>query len=185
MDPATNFGPLVSKPHWEKVTSLINHGINTDKATLLYGGTGAPALPAGTNANGYWVKPTVFTNCTDNMLIAREEIFGPVMTILPYDDSAPNFLDALIARANDTRMGLAAGVFTRNIDNAHKVIGRVEAGINWVNTWGESPAEMPVGGWKMSGLGVENGPRGLENWVQNKSTLVEMNGAVGTVFAKL
>ena len=185
MDPATNFGPLVSKPHWEKVTSLINHGINNDKAKLLYGGTGAPSLPAGTNANGYWVKPTVFTNCTDNMLIAREEIFGPVMTILPYDDGEPNFLDALIARANDTRMGLAAGVFTRNIDNAHKVIGRVEAGINWVNTWGESPAEMPVGGWKMSGLGVENGPRGLENWVQNKSTLVEMNGAVGTVFAKL
>ena len=185
MDPATNFGPLVSKPHWEKVSQLITHGINTDKAKLLYGGTGVPALPTGTNANGYWVKPTIFTNCTDNMLIAREEIFGPVMTILPYDDSEPNFLDALIARANDTRMGLAAGVFTRNIDNAHKVIGRIEAGINWVNTWGESPAEMPVGGWKMSGLGVENGPRGLENWVQNKSTLVEMNGAVGTVFARL
>lgn len=185
MDPATNFGPLVSKPHWEKVTSLIQHGINTDKASLLYGGAGALKLPAGTDPNGYWVQPTIFTNCTDSMLIAREEIFGPVMTVLPYDDSAPDYLEALIARANDTRMGLAAGVFTRNIDLAHKVIARVEAGINWVNTWGESPAEMPVGGWKMSGLGVENGPKGLENWVQNKSTLVEMGGVVGTVFAKL
>ncbi|KAM0721170.1 hypothetical protein Q7P37_003457 [Cladosporium fusiforme] len=185
MDPATNFGPLVSKPHWEKVISLISHGINTDKAQLLHGGLGAPSLPANTDPAGYWVKPTIFTNCTDAMLIAREEIFGPVMTILPYDDRAPDYLETLIARANDTRMGLAAGVFTRNIDLAHKVIARVEAGINWVNTWGESPAEMPVGGWKMSGLGVENGPRGLENWVQNKSTLVEMGGAVGTVFAKL
>jgi betaine-aldehyde dehydrogenase len=185
MDPATNFGPLVSKPHWEKVTKMIQHGISNDKAKLIYGGTGVPDLPQGTNPNGYWVKPTIFTNCTDDMLISREEIFGPVMTILPYDDSVPNFLETLIDRANDTRMGLAAGVFTRNIDNAHKVIGRIEAGINWVNTWGESPAEMPVGGWKMSGMGVENGPRGLENWVQNKSTLVEMNGAVGTVFAKL
>jgi betaine-aldehyde dehydrogenase len=185
MDPATNFGPLVSKPHHDKVTSLIRHGISNDRASLLYGGASPPSLPANTNPNGYWISPTIFTNVTDAMLIAREEIFGPVMTILPYDDSHPNFLETLIARANDTRMGLAAGVFTKNVDNAHKVIARVEAGICWVNTWGESPAEMPVGGWKMSGLGVENGPRGLENWVQNKSTLVEMGGAVGTVFAKL
>lgn len=185
MDPSTNFGPLVSKPHWEKVTSLIAHGIEKDGAKLLAGGLGAPALPAGTPQQGYWVKPTVFTNCTDSMLIAREEIFGPVMTILPYADDSQSWLDELMSRANDTRMGLAAGVFTRNIDLAHKVVARVEAGITWVNTWGESPAEMPVGGWKMSGLGVENGPRGLENWVQNKSSLVEMGGVVGTVFAKL
>jgi betaine-aldehyde dehydrogenase len=186
MDPSTNFGPLVSKPHHAKVTSMIQHGISKDKATLLTGGTGLPTnLPTGTNSSGYWIKPTVFTNVTDDMLIAREEIFGPVMTILPYNDSAPDFLETLISRANDTRMGLAAGVFTRNVDLAHKVVARVQAGICWVNTWGESPAEMPVGGWKMSGLGVENGPRGLENWVQNKSTLVEMGGAVGTVFAKL
>jgi betaine-aldehyde dehydrogenase len=82
-------------------------------------------------------------------------------------------------------MGLAAGVFTKNIDLGHKVMQRVEAGITWVNTWGESPAEMPVGGWKMSGMGVENGRRGLDNWVQNKSTLVEMGGSVATSFSKL
>lgn len=185
MDPNTNFGPLVSKVHHAKVAKYIEHGIKTDKAKLLCGGTGLPNLPKGADPNGFWVKPTVFTNCTDDMLIAREEIFGPVMCILPYADSKPSHIEDLIQRANDTPMGLAAGVFTKNLDLAHKIIARLEAGITWVNTWGESPAEMPVGGWKMSGLGVENGRRGLEAWVRNKSTLVENGGSVATVFSKL
>ena len=184
-DPATNFGPLVSKVHHEKVLRYIRHGIETDGAKLLFGGPSPANLPQGVSKQGYWVRPTVFTNCTDEMLITREEIFGPVLCILPYDDAAPNWLDTLIARANDTSMGLAAGVFTSNIDLGHQVVARLEAGITWVNTWGESPAEMSVGGWKLSGLGVENGRRGLENWVQNKSTLVEMGGAVATSFSKL
>jgi betaine-aldehyde dehydrogenase len=187
MDPNTNFGPLVSKVHHEKVVRYIRHGIETDKAKLLYGGLGKPKFSdaSKTSDSGFWVKPTVFTNCKDDMLITREEIFGPVMCILPYSDSRTEWLDNLISRANDTPMGLAAGVFTKNIDLGHKVMQRVEAGITWVNTWGESPAEMPVGGWKMSGLGVENGRRGLDNWVQNKSTLVEMGGSVATSFSKL
>jgi betaine-aldehyde dehydrogenase len=185
MNPSTNFGPLVSKVHREKVLKYIRHGIETDKARLLYGGPDAPSPTQGVDPNGFWVRPTIFTDCTDSMLITREEIFGPVMCILPYTDTRRDYLDDLIRRANDTPMGLAAGVFTKDIDLAHKIIARLEAGITWVNTWGESPAEMPVGGWKMSGLGVENGRRGLENWVQNKSTLVEMGGSVGTVFAKL
>jgi len=187
MDPNTNFGPLVSKVHHEKVSKYITHGIETDKAKLLHGGPGKPDLPQAVDKNGYWVKPTIFTNCTDDMLITREEIFGPVLCILPYEDSPDSsiYLPKLIKRANDTPMGLAAGVFTKNIDLAHKVAAQLQAGITWVNTWGESPAEMPVGGWKMSGLGVENGPRGLENWVQNKSTLVEMGGSVPTAFCKL
>jgi betaine-aldehyde dehydrogenase len=185
MDPSTNFGPLVSKVHHAKVLKYIKHGIENDKAKVLYGGLGLPDLASGADKNGYWVKPTIFTNCTDNMLITREEIFGPVMTILPYDDSQSDYLEALIARANDTRMGLAAGVFTSDINLGHKLIDQIEAGITWVNTWGESPAEMSVGGWKMSGVGVENGRKGLEAWVRNKSTLVEMGGVVGTVYAKL
>jgi betaine-aldehyde dehydrogenase len=91
----------------------------------------------------------------------------------------------VVRRANATNMGLAAGVFTNNINLAHQVIARLEAGITWINTWGESPAEMSVGGWKTSGVGVENGKKGLEAWVRNKSTLVDMGGAVPTVFAKL
>ncbi|KAK5169655.1 uncharacterized protein LTR77_005632 [Saxophila tyrrhenica] len=183
MDPNTNFGPLVSKVHHEKVTRYIDHGIKEDKAKLLYGGLGKPK--AVSSSEGYWVNPTIFTNCTDDMLITREEIFGPVLCILPYDDSKSDWLETLIGRANDTPMGLAAGVFTSNIDWGHKVAARLEAGIMWVNTWGESPAEMSVGGWKMSGLGVENGRRGLEAWVRNKSTLVEMGGTVATAFSKL
>ncbi|KAF2167231.1 hypothetical protein M409DRAFT_54417 [Zasmidium cellare ATCC 36951] len=184
-DPATNFGPLVSKVHHEKVFKYIRHGIETDHAKLIFGGLGQPELPSGVSKEGYWVRPTVFTDCTDAMLITTDEIFGPVMCILYYDDKDPHWLESLIARANNTNMGLAAGVFTSNIDLGYKVVQRLEAGITWVNTWGESPAEMPVGGWKMSGLGTENGRGSLEHWTQNKSTLVEMAGEVPTAFPKL
>ncbi|KAF2661225.1 aldehyde dehydrogenase [Lophiostoma macrostomum CBS 122681] len=184
MAETTNFGPLVSKPHWEKVTKYIRHGIENDKAKLLYGGPDTPSwLDAHTDKgykDGYWVQPTIFTNCTDSMTIVQEEIFGPVMSILTYDS-----IDEVVKRANSTKLGLAAGVFTKDLNHAHQVIGQLEAGITWVNTWGESPAEMSVGGWKMSGVGVENGRRGLEAWVKNKSTLVDMGGEVPTVFAKL
>lgn len=184
LDSNTNFGPLVSKPHYEKVISYIDHGINNDKAKMLCGGTEKPSWLSShydkAYNNGYWVQPTVFTNCTDDMKIVQEEIFGPVMSILTYKT-----IDEVVRRANATKMGLAAGVFTNNLNLAHKVVGQLEAGITWVNTWGESPAEMSVGGWKMSGVGVENGKKGLEAWVRNKSTLVEMGGAVPTVFAKL
>lgn len=185
-DPATNFGPLVSEPHYKKVLSYIKHGVEVDKAKLLCGGVEKPAWlashPDKAYQNGYWVAPTIFTDCTDAMRIVQEEIFGPVMSLLPYPDAD---IPSLIARANNTKLGLAAGVFTRDLNRAHQVIGQLEAGITWVNTWGESPAEMSVGGWKMSGVGVENGRKGLEAWVRNKSTLVDMGGEVPTVFAKL
>lgn len=176
MDPDTNFGPLVSGVHYDKVMGYIKHGVEVDRAKLLYGGPEKPKAIKGLE-NGYWVKPTVFTDCTDSMRINQEEIFGPVLTILTYDS-----VDEVITRANATSMGLAAGVFTKDLNLAHKVIAKLEAGITWVNTWGESPAEMSVGGWKQSGVGVENGKKGLEAWVRNKSTLVDMSGAVPTVF---
>ena len=176
MDPKTNFGPLVSKVHYDKVVGYIQQGINVDKAELLHGGFEPPAVGKGLEG-GHWITPTVFTNCRDPMRIVREEIFGPVMTILPYDT-----VEEAIDRANTTTLGLAAGVFTHDINLAHKVVARLHAGITWINTWGESPAEMSVGGWKQSGLGVENGKRGLEAWVRNRSTLVEMGGHVASVF---
>lgn len=178
-DERTNYGPLSSKSHHEKVISYIRHGIETDRATLLCGGPDKPTLPQDLQA-GYWVKPTVFTDCTDSMRIVQEEIFGPVMSILYYDT-----VEEAVQRANATDLGLAAGVFTKDLNQAHRVIDQLQAGITWINTWGESPAEMAVGGWKSSGLGVENGRRGIEAWMQNKSTVVEMSGAVATVFAKL
>ncbi|KAK7916922.1 betaine aldehyde dehydrogenase [Apiospora marii] len=181
-DAATNFGPLSSKPHYDKVVSYVRRGIEQDKATLLCGGVSQPAgLPSGLK-NGYWIEPTVFTDCTDDMTIVKEEIFGPVMSILYYDGTS---VDEAVRRANATELGLAAGVFGKDINECHRVISQLEAGITWINTWGESPAEMAVGGWKSSGVGVENGRRGLEAWVRNKSTLVEMGGEVPTVFSKL
>jgi betaine-aldehyde dehydrogenase len=179
MDPNTNYGPLVSKAHYEKVVGYIKHGIEVDKAKLLYGGLGKPTLPKNLE-NGYWVKPTVFTDCNDSMKIIEEEIFGPVLSILPYTT-----VEEAVQRANTTSLGLAAGVFTKDLNLAHKIIAKLEAGITWVNTWGESPAEMSVGGWKQSGVGVENGRRGIEAWVRNKSTLVDMSGSVPTAFSKL
>ncbi|KAJ9364804.1 aldehyde dehydrogenase domain-containing protein [Paecilomyces variotii] len=178
-DEKTNFGPLVSKVHYDKVTSYIKHGIEVDRARLLCGGLEKPKLPQDLQ-QGFWVQPTVFTDCTDNMRIVREEIFGPVMSILTYDT-----IEEAVKRANATELGLAAGVFTKDINLAHKIIDQLEAGITWINSWGESPAEMAVGGWKQSGVGVENGHKGIEAWVRNKSTLVDMSGAVATVFAKL
>ncbi|KAK7973776.1 hypothetical protein PG989_015624 [Apiospora arundinis] len=179
-DAATNFGPLSSKPHYDKVVSYVRRGIENDKATLLCGGVSQPkGLPLGL-MKGYWIEPTVFTDCTDDMAIVKEEIFGPVMSILYYDS-----VDEAVRRANATELGLAAGVFGKDINECHRVISQLEAGITWINTWGESPAEMAVGGWKSSGVGVENGRRGLEAWVRNKSTLVEMGGEVPTVFSKL
>ncbi|KAJ6023226.1 hypothetical protein N7499_008550, partial [Penicillium canescens] len=178
-DEQTNFGPLSSSAHYEKVVSYIRHGIESDKATLLCGGVEKPSVPKDLQA-GFWVQPTIFTDCTDSMRIVKEEIFGPVMSILYYDT-----VEEAVQRANATELGLAAGVFTKDLNQAHRVIDQLQAGITWVNTWGESPAEMAVGGWKKSGLGVENGRRGIEAWLQNKSTLVDMSGAVATVFAKL
>ncbi|KAK6840085.1 aldehyde dehydrogenase [Apiospora arundinis] len=179
-DAATNFGPLSSKPHYDKVISYVRRGIENDKATLLCGGVSQPkGLPLGL-MKGFWIEPTIFTDCTDDMAIIKEEIFGPVMSILYYDS-----VDEAVRRANATELGLAAGVFGKDINECHRVISQLEAGITWINTWGESPAEMAVGGWKSSGVGVENGRRGLEAWVRNKSTLVEMGGEVPTVFSKL
>ncbi|KAI9044625.1 aldehyde dehydrogenase [Aspergillus affinis] len=178
-DEATNFGPLSSAAHLEKVVSYIRHGIETDKATLLYGGLGKPQVPKELEA-GFWVRPTIFTDCRDDMKIVKEEIFGPVMSILYYET-----VEEAVKRANATELGLAAGVFTKDLNTAHRIIDQLQAGITWVNTWGESPAEMAVGGWKNSGVGVENGRKGIEAWVKNKSTLVEMSGEVATVFAKL
>ena len=114
------------------------------------------------------------------MKIVKEEIFGPVMAVLYYDD-----IEDAVRSANDTQMGLAAGVFGKDINLCHDIMRRIEAGITWVNTWGESPAEMSVGGWKMSGVGVENGRRALDHWTQNKSTLVDMSGHVATAFEPL
>lgn len=161
----TNFGPLVSFPHMEKVLSYIEKG-KAQGAKLLIGGKRAE----GKLAQGAYVEPTVFTDCTDDMTICQEEIFGPVMSILPYTTE-----EEVIIRANNTSYGLAAGVVTPNLQKAHRVIAQLQAGICWINSWGESPAQMPVGGYKQSGIGRENGIQTLMHYTQTKSVQVELD----------
>ena len=164
-DAATNFGPLVSFAHRDNVMRFIESGIKSG-ATLLAGGK---RMTGEAFDNGAWVEPTVFTDCRDDMEIVQEEIFGPVMSILSYNDEAE-----VVRRANDTNFGLAAGVVTQELNRAHRIIHQLEAGICWINTWGESAAEMPVGGYKHSGVGRENGLVTLEHYTQIKSVQVEL-----------
>ncbi|WP_353979078.1 betaine-aldehyde dehydrogenase [Salinicola endophyticus] len=172
LDPQTNFGPLVSFEHLEKVVGYLDIA-KQDGARLLIGGS---RLTEGDFAQGAWVAPTVYTDCSDEMRIVREEIFGPMMSILAFDDE-----EEVIRRANDTEYGLAAGLFTEGLNRAHRVIHCLEAGICWVNTWGDSPAEMPVGGYKQSGIGRENGVETLAHYTQTKSVQIEM-GPFASVF---
>ncbi|MCX8956090.1 betaine-aldehyde dehydrogenase [Erwinia psidii] len=164
-DPAVNFGPLVSEEQCQKVVSYLNIG-KEEGARLL---TGGARISDGPLAKGCYVAPTVFMDCTDDMRIVKEEIFGPVMSVLVFDDE-----QEVIERANNTEYGLAAGVFTTSLNRAHRVIHQLEAGICWVNSWGESPAAMPVGGYKQSGLGRENGTETLHHYTRTKSILIEM-----------
>jgi betaine-aldehyde dehydrogenase len=163
MDPATNFGALISKKHFNLVLDYINIGIK-EGATLLHGGT---ALQPQNSPDGYFVAPTIFSDCRDDMTICREEIFGPVMSVLTFTDE-----DEVVVRANDTEFGLAAGVFTQDITRAHRVIHQMQAGICWINSFGASPAQMPVGGYKQSGIGRENGLITLNHYTQIKAVYV-------------
>lgn len=165
MDMETQIGALISKSHLAKVLDAIELAKNSG-ATLL---TGGYQVTENGLENGYFVAPTVFADCDDSMDHVQQEIFGPVMSVLKFSDE-----QEVIARANHTDYGLAAGVFTQNLARAHRVIHQLQAGICWVNTWGDSPAEMPVGGYKHSGIGRENGAETLLHYTQTKSILIEL-----------
>ncbi|NOH83833.1 betaine-aldehyde dehydrogenase [Vibrio sp. 03-59-1] len=165
MDLETQIGALISKEHLGKVLDAIETA-KASGATLL---TGGYQVTENGLDKGNFVAPTVFVDCTDDMPHVQSEIFGPVMSVLKFSHEAE-----VIQRANDTHYGLAAGIFTQNLSRAHRVIHQMQAGICWVNTWGDSPAEMPVGGYKMSGIGRENGPETLLHYTQTKSVLIEL-----------
>lgn len=169
---ATNFGPLVSFAHMDKVLDYIAQG-KAAGARILCGGE---RVTEGEYAKGAFVAPTIFSDCSDDMSIVREEIFGPVLSLLDYQDE-----EEVIRRANATEYGLAAGVVTPDLARAHRIIHRLEAGICWINTWGESPAQMPVGGYKQSGIGRENGIASLAHYTRVKSVQVEL-GEFASVF---
>jgi betaine-aldehyde dehydrogenase len=131
--------------------------------------TGGHRVTDGVPAAGHFVAPTVFTACTDDMTVVREEIFGPVMTVLAFDTE-----EEAIARANDTEFGLAAGVFTQDLTRAHRVIAALDAGSCWINTFNICPVEMPFGGFKQSGLGFENSREAIHHFTRLKSVYVAM-----------
>lgn len=167
LEPSTHVGALISQSHMEKVLGAIERG-KADGARLLCGGN---RVTSGACAHGAFVAPTVFVDCGDQMGIVREEIFGPVMTVLAFDDE-----DEVLARANATEYGLAAGVFTRDLQRAHRVAAHLEAGICWINHYNITPVEIPFGGVKLSGMGRENGRTALEHHTQIKSVYVAMAG---------
>jgi betaine-aldehyde dehydrogenase len=165
LDPLTQVGPLVSEQHMYKVLSYIERG-RAEGARVL---TGGHRVTAGGLAKGNFVAPTVFDDCRDDMAIVREEIFGPVMSVLEFQDE-----QEVIERANATEFGLAAGVFTNDLTRAHRVIARLQAGTCWINQYNVTPIELPFGGVKLSGLGRENGRAAMEHYTQLKSVYVAM-----------
>ncbi len=163
MDPAVTMGPLVSPAQGEKVLGLIARG-TAEGARLVTGGGRARIQGF---EGGVFVQPTVFADVTDTMTIAREEIFGPVMSVLSFESE-----EEAIARANATPYGLAAGVFTQDLARAHRVIARLDAGTTWINAYNLTPVEAPFGGVKASGIGRENGRAALDHWSRVKSVYV-------------
>ena len=160
-DPDTIIGPMVSERQREIVEGYIAKGIE-EGARLVAGGKRV-------DGEGFFIEPTVFADVTDDMTIAKEEIFGPVMAVLDFEDEVE-----AIARANETEFGLAAGVFTRDISRAHRVIGQIKAGSCFINSYNDAPVEAPFGGMKMSGVGRENSKAAIEHWSQMKSVYVRM-----------
>ena len=160
-DPETSFGPMVSARQMEIVQGYIAKG-EAEGARLVCGGERL-------DREGFFVAPTVFADVTDDMIIAREEIFGPVMAVLDFENEAD-----VLARANDTEFGLAAGVFTSDLIRAHRVAAGFEAGTCYINTYNDAPVEAPFGGTKQSGVGRENSKAAIAHYSQLKSVYVRM-----------
>lgn len=166
-DPATDLGPLASAAQFERVTEYIRVG-REEGATVVAGGE-IPTVPG--FESGHWILPTVFTGVTNDMRIAREEIFGPVLSVIAYDT-----VEEAIAIANDSDYGLAAGVWSTDNQRALDVAAELEAGSVWINDWHNMSQHLPFGGYKRSGIGRELGPDALDEFVQDKSITVDLSG---------
>uniref|UniRef100_A0AAX7TPC3 Aldehyde dehydrogenase domain-containing protein n=1 Tax=Astatotilapia calliptera TaxID=8154 RepID=A0AAX7TPC3_ASTCA len=171
---STRMGALISKPQLEKVLGFVSQA-KKEGARVLCGGD--PFVPSDPKLKGgYFMSPCVLDNCRDDMTCVKEEIFGPVMSVLPFDTE-----EEVIKRANNTTFGLASGVFTRDISRAHRVAASMEAGTCFINNYNINPIELPFGGYKMSGFGRENGQVTIEYYSQLKTVVVEM-GDVESLF---
>jgi aldehyde dehydrogenase (NAD+) len=161
LDPATEQGPQVSQEQMDKILHYVDLG-QKQGAKLVTGGHRS-------GKRGFFVEPTIFDNVRDEMAIAKDEIFGPVVSVLPFKG-----LDEVVDRANNTFYGLAAGVWTKNIDKAHLFAKRVKAGTVWVNCYHVVDPTTPFGGFKMSGQGRDFGEAALEHYTERKTVTVKL-----------
>ena len=169
-DPSTEMGPVAFRDQLDKVVGMINDGVD-EGAKLAYGGRQDP------DAGALFVQPTILTEVDNGMQIAQEEVFGPVLSVLRFSSE-----DEAVALANDTRFGLAAGVWTKDVHRAHRVAHRVRAGTVWVNAYRAISFTTPFGGFGMSGWGRENGVAAIDHYTELKSIWVELSGGTRDPF---
>ncbi len=169
LDAGTDIGPVMNAVQRDRILGYIERG-KKEGATLAHGGT-SPSGPG--FEKGFWVEPTVFTDVTNDMCIAREEIFGPVLSVLRYDS-----VDEAIKIANDTEYGLSAGVWSQDVQRALDVARRLQAGSIWINDWHNISQHMPFGGYKQSGNGRELGPDALDEFTEEKAITIDLTGHV-------
>ncbi|XVQ07046.1 aldehyde dehydrogenase [Spirillospora sp. CA-255316] len=172
LDLGTEMGPVANRPQFDRILSLIEAG-RDEGAALLTGGGPAEGL-----GDGLFIRPTVFGDVSPGMRVAAEEIFGPVLSIIPFDDE-----DEAVRIANDIDYGLAAGVWTGDIDRAHRVTERLEAGSVWVNTYRATAAQAPFGGVKRSGYGRERGEEALAEYTYVQNVMIDYSGAARDPFS--
>ncbi|MEO3797476.1 aldehyde dehydrogenase [Nonomuraea sp. B10E15] len=172
LDPETEMGPVANRPQFDRILALIEAG-RDDGATLLTGGHAAEGP-----GRGLFIQPTVFGDVSPDMRVAAEEIFGPVLSIIPFDDE-----DEAVRIANATDYGLAAGVWTRDLDRAHRVADRLEAGSIWVNTYRSTAAQAPFGGVKRSGYGRERGEEALAEYTYVQNVMIDYSGSARDPFS--
>lgn len=165
LDPKTDIGPMITKDHMEHVLNYTRIGIEEDGATLLYGGEHVM-----TSTNGYYLSPAIFVDCTPDMRIVQEEVFGMLMTIQTFTS-----YEDVIEQANDSKYGLAAGIFTKDLQRAHGLAQQLDGGNVWINNYNIGLVQVPWGGFRHSGVGYENGILGAEAWTKVKSIHVELD----------